>query len=145
MELDSFIKNNGLVQLNRIFPAVTSLCVNRISDENLLSLRQVIVLWPELEELQLEGEMNPVLRRFYDSCFCGVSEAEMSVLRRKSPDFLSKVHIVPSGPCLSNLQSECYYEIMIKIIGLLGAMITDFSHYFDFFPLLQNLDASLLM
>ena len=105
LELKSVVyRTISFNQLKQAFPALTSLCLKSLSADNVVTLWQIIRLWPGLEEIHLKGQTKGIWRNF-DSEFCGTSREEMAYLWEQDEEFLSKIHVVPIRPCLSTLSS----------------------------------------
>ena len=105
LQLDSEIYINiNFEQLRQTFPAVTSLDIRSLSANNVVSLEQILGLWPDLKEIQLKGETRGVWCN-YDAEFCGVSKEEREYRGDQALNFFSRFHLVPIMLCLSTLPS----------------------------------------
>ena len=71
--------------------------------------------WPGLEEFKITGPVT-CLNRNYDTYFCGISAAEVALLKEQDDDYLKKVQIVPSRPCQLTLPSKSF-DVLRKLLN----------------------------
>ena len=105
LEVDLSMGTVSFSQLKATFPATVHLVLVQMQPNNLPLFWQIFQLWPQLEQLELEG-MGLGLCPNRDAEFCGISSEEMRRYHEKGDEFLRALHIVPIRPSISTLPSE---------------------------------------
>ena len=73
-----------------------------------MNLPTIWELWPHVEELETTGR-NQVLRKYFDSEFCGIHPEEAEELRKKDYEYLKAVNIVPIRHCILTTKSGLHF------------------------------------
>ena len=103
-------RNTSFYQLKQMFPAVISLHIRSLKVNNVVVLWQIIRLWPDLEEIRLEGQTGDLWHKL-ESEFCGTSREEVEYLWRQDEDLRPDFQEPKAGHFFSSINRRFFDNI----------------------------------